>query len=352
MLPRVEYDALDKYSTSLQLEIGTMSPLQNLSIVQAQCVTRGVSSDPGALYLIELTDGRGVLHNRWFHFPLTAAYNIRAPAYPQTFYTASLNSGTTWTWSTMLQSVWELMGDFLGPWPGLPSSPLGTPEGFWFTGVPAWTALCDVLEHLGMTVACDLASATPFTIVEVNASDSAFDALTAANVPNLQDDLEWLDVGAARVPKTITVLFPRRNAVYGTEETVTHRSDGIARQWAMDPHYEVVVQAPSDFSSAVGKHYIWSDYTVRYDDDGQPLSADVTEAEGIARQRADQYYAGSGAETYVTRTYAGAVPFATGSRVDGVCWKQDYESRWHAWRTELVCGPSPPWPELWEARAP
>ena len=91
LLARADYDRLDRYATDLQLEVGdpnqpnNVGVLKNLAIVQAQCVTRGLASDDDALYLVELTDARGILHNDWFSIPITAQYNIRSQAYPQTF---------------------------------------------------------------------------------------------------------------------------------------------------------------------------------------------------------------------------------------------------------------------------
>lgn len=348
LLARSDYDLLDPYSTSLQLNLGdslnsdNVSTLKNLSIVQAQCVTRGLASDPSALYLVELTDGRGILHNQWFQFPTVSAYNIRAPAYPDTFHPASLNSGATWTWSTMLQDLWTQMVARLGAWPGLPYSPAGTPEGFWFTGVSAWTALCGILEHLGLTVACDLTRTSPYTIVKQDAADAAHAVRTAKYLTNLEDDLEWLDHGAGRVPASVRVLFRRRNSVYGTEETV--RLD--LPQWDMATVYSVSVAAPASVAGGVGVHHLWSDFTVRYDMDGSPVAADVTTAVAIAAERAAQYYASINPGNYVARTYAGALPFVTGSQVDGVSWCMGDE--WGGWRTQVVYGPAPPWPELWD----
>ncbi len=349
LLARADYDKLDTYNTALQLEIGdprlpnNVGTVKNLSIVQAQCVTTGLVSDPYALYLVEVTDGRGVLQNEWFQFPLTAQYNIRAPAYPQAFHPASMNSGAPWTWATMLQDIWTAMSAFLGSWPGLPGSkaaPAGVPEGFWFVGVPALPALCNILEHLGMTVACDLTSGSPYTIVDDGASDSAFTAMQAKYLTNLEDDAEYIDTGSGRVPKTIKVLFRRRNSVYGTEETVTYRSDG-PYQWDMSSVYTVSVAAPDAFASAAGTHHIWSDFTVRYDMDNQPLAADVSTAAAIAAERVFQYFDRVYSRTsgYMAQSYAGALPFTTGSQVDEVRWEMDHRDRARrGWRTHIRRG--------------
>jgi hypothetical protein len=293
-----------------------------------------------------------VLANDWFTFPLIAQYNVRAPAYPQTFHPASMNAGAPWTWSTMVGDVWGKMSALLGAYPGFPQgvAPAGVPEGFRLVGVPAWTALCDLLEHVGLTVACDLTRVAPYTVVQMGATDAAFTALQSQYATNLEDDLEWIDTGAGRVPKAVLVLFRRRNSVYGTEETVTYRSDG-PYQWDQTPYYSVSVAAPATFAGSVGSHYIWSDFTVRYDLDNQPLAADVTTATTIAQERVTQYFGKIYRQTagFMTRTYAGALPFATGSQVDGVAWKMDHSRERSGWVTELVRGRHPaPWSELWD----
>src|SRR5690242_2574405 len=62
LMARADYNELDHYSTSLELNIGdtedanNIGTLKNLAIVQAQCVTRGLAADPNALFLIEITD--------------------------------------------------------------------------------------------------------------------------------------------------------------------------------------------------------------------------------------------------------------------------------------------------------
>lgn len=369
LLTRFALNSLNKYSRSLQLNIGdttssgNVGPLGNLSIVQAQCVTRGLAADLGALYLVELTDNRGVLCNQWFSFPTVSAYNIRAPAYPSTdrggtFYPESMNGGvsprTTWTWNTMVGDLWTQMGTFLGAYPGLPYAPDGTPEGFWFPGMPAWTALCDILDHLGMTVAVNHQSATPYTIVSCGAADAAFSTMQALYRPSLEDDLEWLDVGAGRVPATIVVMFRRRGSVYGTEETVTYGDNNIAKQWTM-PNAAIcyvsvsVADITTAFTGAMGTHHVWSDFTVRYDHNNVVDPNDVAFATVLARQRATEYLGRIDPAAYMSQTYAGARPFVTGSRVDGVRWFQDYSGQdRQGWKTQIVHGPNPPWPDLWD----
>lgn len=246
----------------------------------------------------------------------------------------------------MLQDIWQTIntmgiGAILGDWPGLPSNPLGTPEGFWFQGVSAWCALNDILDNLGFTIVCDLTQDNPYTIVTIGADDSTFTNLQTRFLGNLEDDLEWISEGQARVPRYITVYFRRRNSVYGTEETVTYGDNGLARQWDMTPLYSYTITAPVDFSSAVGTHFLWSDFTVRYDQDGLPVTADVTQAQAIAQERVTQYLRYIRADTdYMTQVYTGALPFVTGSQVDSVCYYQDGRNRdyYGGWRTKITRG--------------
>ncbi len=340
LLARADYNKLNTYSTTFQLNLGdprqadNIPTFRNLSIVQAQCVTRGLSTDPNALYLVELTDGRGILHNEWFQFPTTSFYNIRAPAYPQTFHPTSLNGGTTYTWSTLIENLWTQMVAFLGAFPGLPNPhPSGTPEGFWFVGTSAWQSLCDILDHLGLTVAVNLTSATPYTIVSDGAADPSLAALQTKYLTHLEDDLEYIDTGAGRVPKFLKILFRRRNSIYGTEETVRYDLP----QWDMAPFYSVTTTAPVFFTLATGTHYIWSDFTVRYDEDGNPLAADT------ATERTTQYFDRiySRASGYMRQYYTGALPFTTGSQLDAIRWAMDHRRNYSGWTTELIRGALP-----------
>ncbi len=342
LLVRSDYDLIRGYATTYSLTIQSRGvpalTFSNLSIVTARCVSTGLSGDANAIYLVELTDARGVLANEWFAAPTNSYYNVLAPAYPGLYYDGSLDGGAggaPWNWNGMVGDVWAQM-PLLGSYPGLPSAPSGTPTNWNLPGIPAWKALCAMLAHLGMGVACDLTSATAYSIVSLGGTDAAFDALTLKYAVRLQDDLEPLDTGAGRVPGTVVVYFRRVNQMYGTEETVRKDSN----QWATSAVYAVSVPAPAFFAGAPGTGYLWDDFAVRYDVDNQPLAADVATALAIATKRVSQYFdliysRTSGA---MNRLYAGALPFYAGSQVDGVRWSQDYSTGREAWVTQVVRG--------------
>lgn len=340
------------YATNFQLNFdecvtgGNQQTFKNLAIVQARCVSTGIVDDPNADYLVELTDGRGVLFNRFFRFPLNRQYNVVSPAYPTTYYADSMNSGSAWTWSTMVQDIWQAM-PLLGTYPGLPISPAGTPEGWIFAGVNGLDALMRVLTHLGCTIGVNLTLASPYTIVNSGGGDASFDNLVTLYTQQhrLLDDAAWMDVGSGRVPGTVVVMFHRRNEVYGTEETV--RRDTL--QWETTPAYSVSVSAPAFFTGAAGTHYLWDDFTVRYDVNGSPVAADVTTAATIAAERSQQYFNAvySGTLGSMRKQWTGVLPFYCGANCDGVCWRQDFrDERRLSWITEIVRSEPPIWPEL------
>lgn len=346
LVRRVDYQEIDPYSTDLVLAIQDYEGsaggllLRGLTVVQARCVTTGRVDDDDSLYLVELTDARGILKNEWFTFPTTSQYNVVAPAYPGEYYELSTDGGVAWTWETMIEDLWDQMGTFLGPFPGLPSVPEGTPENWVFPGRGAWDALCDILDHIGMQVACDLTLENPYTIAEIGGDDAAFDALTLQYLGRLEDDLSWLDVGSGRFPMEVVVYFHRRNEFYGTEETI--RMDDL--QWQSTPLYSVTVPAPAQFADAVGTHFLWDDFTVRYDEDNSPLGADTATAATIAAERVQQYYNAiyRGTVGYMNRVYAGTLPFVASGKVDMVAWKADPAFRL-GWRTEVLRGATPSW---------
>lgn len=342
LLDRNSYNGLNTYASNLQLTICDMvnAPLtiSNISIVQARCVTRGIAADPSAIYLVEVTNNEGVLYNPWFQYPINAQYNVRAPGYDGSYYSGSLNGSVPWTWSTMVGDLWNKSGGLLGNYPGLPIAPTSAPEEFVFVGVPVWEALSRVLDYLGLAVS---GSFPNFSIIVPGATDSNFTAQMAKYATNLEDSMEYLDTGSGRVPSQVVVYFHTRYQTCGIEETV--RRDSL--QWQNDSAYSVTVAAPSQFSGAAGTGYLWADYTVRLDQNGNPLASDVATAAAVATERVNQFFNTiyRGTQGYLRHVYSGVIPFATGKQVDGVRWFNtgmlgSDEDEFSGWRTEILRG--------------
>jgi hypothetical protein len=342
LMDRVRYDQINPYATDLQLTIEDfVNPplvLNNLTVVQARCVTKGISADPNAIYLIQVTNTEGVLYNPWFQFPVNAQYNVRAPAYDGQYYSGSLNSGVPWTWDTMVGNLWAQAPTLLGPYPHLPITPTSTPENFIFVGIPLWEAISRIMDYLGLAISGGYPT---YSIVVPGAPDTAYTALDAKYAKYLEDSMEYLDTGSGRVPSTVVVYFHKRYQYYGTEETV--RNDSY--QWQNTPLYQVTVPAPALFADAAGTAYLWADFTVRYDMNGNPLTADVATAATIAQERVNQFFDTiyRGTQGFLRHVYSGVLPFTTGSLVDGVRWFNtgmigDSDDAYAGWRTEVIRG--------------
>lgn len=351
LLRRADYEQLNPYSTSLALQIDDFIhpalTFRGLTVVQAQCVTAGVRGAADAIYLVEITDKRGTLCNQWFCSSTTSQFNAISPSYPGEYYSLTLNSTFPWTWSEMVGNLWTQM-PILGSYPGLPSTPLGTPTNWIFPGCSCWEALNRILDHLGMQVTVDLALSSPYGIAETGGIDVTFTQQEGQYLDLIEDDQEYIDAGSGRVPREVVVYFHRRNEHYGTEETI--RRDSL--QWQSTPLYSVTVPASgafASFASAAGAAYIWDDFTVRYDIDNNPLAVDVSTANAIAVERVQQFYTRiyHGTLGYLHRIYTGVLPFTAGSQLDGVAWRQDFRDQSRlGWRTEIIRGPEPPWQEV------
>lgn len=339
LLDRGSYSKLNPYATNLSLHIDSTVVVSNLTVVQARCLTRGLASDSNAIYLIQVTNGIGALYNQWYQTSVNVQYNVRSPAYPEMYYSSTLNGSAAWTWDQMVGNLWGLAPLQLGTYPHLPITPSGTPENFSFVGVSLWEAITRILTHLGLTVTGD------FPALGIAVSGAADATLAAQQVKYaaagaLEDDMEYLDGGSGRVPGSVVVFFHKRYQYYGTEETV--RRDAF--QWQGTPAYAVAVSAPAQFSSATGSAHLWSDFTVRHDQDGSALAADVATAATIAAERVAQFYKDifRGTQGYLRQVYTGALPFTTGSLVDGVRWCMRARDG-GGWRTEIIRGYT--WPE-------
>jgi hypothetical protein len=338
IVKRGDYNKINQYSTSIALNMtdvqtGASVTLQSLIIVQARCVTRGIMADPNALYLVEIADRQKIVYNPWFQFPINKQYNVRSPAYDGSFYAASSNPANVvagiaqpWTWDQMVGDVWNQMATFLGPYPHLPAFLADTPENWSFPGVGAWEALNLILEALGLTIGADLTQTNPYTIVVPGAADAGFAKLQTANAGIVEEDFEWIDLGAGRVPAQVVVFFHTRYQFFGTEETI--RKDSL--QWQSNSVYSVTVAAPAQFSGASGTGFLWADFVARRDTDGNLLAADVATAATVASQITSDFYNRiyRGTLGFLYRRYTGPLPFASGSQVDSVHWKQTDDGGW------------------------
>jgi hypothetical protein len=356
VLVRSDYNTLtltNPYNLTISDSQQNTITFQNLYIVNARCITRGLASDPKAVYLVEITDKTGLLNNQYFTQSINVAYNIRSPAYPEQYYSGTLNGVSPWTWDGMVQDIWSKLS--LGTYPHLPVSVYTTinPEGWSFTGTSGFDALNKILEHLGCVLTRDLTkpAATQLGIVHLGDTDATQTALFTTYAGQLEDDEDWLDTGQVRLPGTIQVIMHRRNQYYGTEETV--RKDAF--QWSTTPTYTLPIA--TGVTGATGFDTLWTDFSPRFDENNAII--DAATASLVATNRAADRLAilSRGNNGYLRQRYIGTLPFVTGVLIDGVSWQHiplaDKKGKLtrRGWITEVIRTPMAPWPEVTEKGA-
>lgn len=186
--------------------------LRSLLVVSARAVSPGWEDDPLTPYLVCLADRRWLLRRR----TIDRAYNVRSYPGASTFLAPTLDAGLPWTWSRMVQSIWEAIGTGtgsagLGPWPGLPFTPDGQPDGWNFFGSSAWLALARVLARLACALRLDPVADT-FSIVRLAVADPVADAAADRRKPIRVWDAYWVEPAAARLPGLIRVRFHKEDA--------------------------------------------------------------------------------------------------------------------------------------------
>lgn len=323
--------------------------LYNLVFVNARCLTPGKAGDEDAVYLAEFADARWLVHNHAFSVPINKQYNVRAPAWGTSgstlYYADSTNGGTAWTWTTMIQDVWNLMSTQLGSAPTLPVTPDGTPEGWRFPGMSAWVALNQLLYRIGCAITVDLAaSSSQFSIVQVGGSDATQDALEDALVlasagARIHDE-EFLESNRGGYPYGCRVFFHRAQEHYGTEQTTQQTSAqfSTAQVYSVDVNGSYTADTDSNILTP-----IWDDLPATYDAAGSITNAAACTTRATERA-ADYFRMASTGGTMMHRTFTGLRAFKPGAKLKGVCWRQDLAGirdpeHPGGWVTEIVRHP-------------
>lgn len=194
-----------------ELAGGTTTPQsvthKNLHVVRAECLTPGLRGDPNGAYLVELADRRRLYRPT----PIDKAYNVKVPlGGASSYYSATLNAGSPWTWAQVAEDIWNAVGaSRLGAYPGLPFSPSGTPGGLDFYGWYALDALHTILDRLSCALKLDTVT-DAFSVVRLGSADAAASSALSALDPVRIWDEETQSPYQGRVPQYVRVLFPKQ----------------------------------------------------------------------------------------------------------------------------------------------
>ena len=236
MLRKSALDALTLTSDLTLTFSGTTTAatvaLSPLTLLNSECVTPGSSADANAVYLCEFVDRRHHLAR----VPLPngyAAYNVTNAA-GDDYLSATLNSGTPYTWDEVVDALATILGESTTEF-NLPFTPDGTPENLVFDGCSAWEALNRVLDRIACAPAYDPITDT-FSVVRLgSAADTELDAVTAART---WDGYSSEPVRGWR-PEKVRVRFLRRpqptdgsSPYYTADVTLTATTGVVAGTYA------------------------------------------------------------------------------------------------------------------------
>ncbi|HZZ77566.1 MAG TPA: hypothetical protein VFE62_03550, partial [Gemmataceae bacterium] len=274
-----------------------------------------IANDPLGAVVLELADVRWRVSSPYRHVSCTKMYNVPANilgSTPTTYLASSLNGGSAWTWSQMVEDIWNLMSAQLGAFPGLPFAPDGAPNGWIVQGGSAWKFLNQVLRRIGCTVTAS-ASTGQLAIVQQGAADPALDATLARYARRKIHDGEF-----SRVlfdPFGVRVHF----------RSVKLTPDGIPL-WLQASPYTVDVAGPNPTAENAGiYHPIWDDLFAIYDSVGALTNASAL-ASRAAERSADFFrMIGAYGAFRSWRRYAGLIDVAPGSTLKAVTWRATEE---------------------------
>jgi hypothetical protein len=321
LMARGDLDLLDRESPHdlIFADAFRTVTLKDLTFVNARCVVPGARGDPAGVYLVQVADVRLLLDR----VPIDKAYSVRSSPGSSTFEANTLDGGARWSWSGMVQDIWQTVPG-LGAYPGLPFSPDGQPEGFVFYGAYAMQALGFVLDRLRCALKYNPFTKL-FTIVRVGASDAA-ELLSEAKWD--RDfrvwDEDWLESNVGRLPQYVRVLFHRQPAP----------ADGSSVYYSVD-----VADTTPDPGTEAGTYVLVRDDEAALGATGVPSNSAAL-ATRAAERAADWFRVRKSGEARLLRVYQGAVNdpgLLPGSLVRG--W--EVEDRGPGVRVSIIRAPRP-----------
>ena len=239
LLRRSEIDAIDWTATSHSLifEASRLSvEVSDLHIYDAVAVSGTQSSQSLDCYLVELRDKRELC--KWT--TLNTSYNVRTPDWADTagYYEATLDGGTPWTWSSMIEDIW---GNISGLGGALTTTlmeiPVIDPENFVFPGVSALEAIEHICKHTNNHLV--LKRDGTFHIIAQGDSDVANTTLLTTHATKALNPSSPKYNNGVRVPQTVKVYFPHLNPAFQNETNDVNT--GTDKYYVRPVHVETVL---------------------------------------------------------------------------------------------------------------
>lgn len=234
LMLRSEAAALSRNTATHSLAFtsgSTAVTFSKLLIEHIEELTGTNESDNRALCLIELADLR-VLGQ---FTSINKAYNVLY-ADESDYFEWSTDSGSPWTYESMIDDIWGLMPASFGALNTADAEfPSGTPNHYVFRGCTAWDALrkvCDDIQHILV-----LTRAGNFQIVSGSTTIGDYESDKDEAEPHLLCGSNDLETTASSFPEKVRVFFPRKDKAWynNTEAAVFTHKD----HWQYAPLYSV-----------------------------------------------------------------------------------------------------------------
>ena len=315
-------DGVNKFETSA-----------TLVMVRAITMNRALAGDKNAARLVEFKDKRLLMKAS----SINSQYNVRVPAPSATsgatqYYPESLDTGSLWTWQTMLNDIWDNLPSIAGTAPTLPYGPDGSPVGWRFIGQSAWDSLHAVLDKVGCTTSYDPIEDV-FTYVRLGTAQAGlqkqFDQLRSRLMYDY-DPADDLHLG--HMPETVRVWFKRRELYHGAEDDTSRTGN-----WEMEP--VVSKDYSTGLSGALSGSVVnvWDDLPALVDTSGTNSNASdlQTRADEIGSNLTNIIDV---SDERLRKMFSGLVNFQIGSQISEWRWRDFGDSTGLV--TEVFRGPT------------
>jgi len=230
------------------------------------------SSEDDSVFLLQLCDRRVLAHLS----AVNRAYNLWEP--DGTLFYTSQDSGSDWTWDSILEDLWDALPSAVGAYPGTTglTFPEETPH-YQFWGWNAWDAINRVLEDTGHTITRELDEVSAgvwqtgdLKIVAKSDTDTVISQeLTKALKDGLVEHTHPQDVTKASIPATFRIFRPKRDYSFQNDHSSEptwgdkHKNDCT---YSSDVATASLDSSVSTVAETV--YPIWDSYPAVYDEDG------------------------------------------------------------------------------------
>lgn len=226
-------------------DVNSQVTIKNLSVAHTQAILAGESLTDETAVLVELADVK--IHGRWSE--INSSYNVKGTN--GSFYDSTLNSGSEWTWTTLLADMWANLPTVFGTAPTPPGSfPTANPQFLRFQGQNAWDAINDLVEKTGHSLILDKdRDEVSFSIADLATTVPTTTAAITATIAAAAQDVTFTRLGDKfKVPEKVKVYFPSENFAF---QTSTDQDENTGKDLFLNnPHFVESVATASIFANA------------------------------------------------------------------------------------------------------